>query len=286
MISGFFRNSLSCEGTVITLLLIVYSSSAFSQFKGQIDISKAPLLKGHYEEEYAFDKPTDSSQWLKESKGMHVSFGSEDKLYFQDGGSQSSIDNLLGRNWLERRERLNVQIVVWSPDTLRQVYFKLNDLKGPGGSTLAANNITLSVVHYVLSNFPYGGAPVDCSPTPYKDVFLMPDRFETVDPKTTRFDVNGKTVRPVWFQLNIPEGQMPGVYTGTIDVYSVNHKATLDVKVNVQSNVLPKPHDWKFRLDLWQNPWVVASHYDLKPWSDEHKVLLRKHLKLYADAGW
>jgi hypothetical protein len=113
----------------------------------------------------------------------------------------------------------------------------------------------------------------------------MPDRFETIDPKTTRFDVNGKTVRPVWLQLNIPEGQMPGVYTGTIDVYSIDHKASLDMKVTVQSQVLPKPHDWKFRLDLWQNPWVVAWHYDLKPWSDEHKALLKKHLKLYADAG-
>jgi hypothetical protein len=269
---------------LVVLLLIIHSSTAFSQFKGQIDISKAPTLKSHYQNEYAFDKPTDSAKWLTQSKDMHVSFGSEDKLYFR-----TEVPDLRPTShWEEtgwRGERLNAQIVVWSPDTLRQVFFKVNDLKSPDGSTLSANNITMSTVHYVLSNFPYGGAPVNCSPTPYKDVFLMPDRFETIDLKTTRFDVNGRTVRPVWLQLNVPEGQTPGVYTGTIEVYSLNHKATLDLKVNVQSQVLPKPHDWKFRLDLWQNPWVVAWHYDLKPWSDEHKALLKKHLKLYADAG-
>ncbi|HEX8060384.1 MAG TPA: glycoside hydrolase domain-containing protein [Cyclobacteriaceae bacterium] len=272
------------QKTLLITLVFLYSGTGFSQFKGQIDISKAPKLKGHYKEEYALDKPTDSAKWLTQSKGMHAGFGSEDKLYFRtevpDVQSNSKWEET---GW--RGERLNAQIVVWSPDTLQQVHFKVNDLKSSGGSTLAANNITMSIVHYVLSNFPYGGSPQNCSPTPYKDVFLMPDRFETIDPKTTRFDINGRTVRPVWLQLNIPEGQSPGVYTGTIDVYSMDHKATLDLKVNVQSQVLPKPHDWKFRLDLWQNPWVVAWHFDLKPWSDEHKALLKKHLKLYADAG-
>ena len=48
---------------------------------------------------------------------------------------------------------------------------------------------------------------------------------------------------------------------------------------------LPKPKDWTYRLDLWQNPWVVAEYYNLEPWSAEHKLLLKKHLKLYAEAG-
>jgi hypothetical protein len=59
----------------------------------------------------------------------------------------------------------------------------------------------------------------------------------------------------------------------------------LNVKINVQNQTLPKPHDWKYRLDIWQNPWVIADYYHVKPWGDEHKALLKKHLKLYADAG-
>jgi hypothetical protein len=53
----------------------------------------------------------------------------------------------------------------------------------------------------------------------------------------------------------------------------------------VQNQVLPRPYDWKFRLDLWQNPSVISDYYQVKPWSEEHKTLLKKHLKLYADAG-
>src|SRR5437762_9345842 len=62
-------------------------------------------------------------------------------------------------------------------------------------------------------------------------------------------------------------------------------RATLRVAITVQDQTLPPPGDWKFRLDLWQNPWVVAWYYHVEPWSEEHKALLRRHLKLYADAG-
>ncbi|HVW61831.1 MAG TPA: DUF4091 domain-containing protein [Puia sp.] len=49
--------------------------------------------------------------------------------------------------------------------------------------------------------------------------------------------------------------------------------------------MLPPPHEWHYRLDLWQNPWVIAWRNHLQPWSEEHKILLKKHLQLYADAG-
>ncbi len=49
--------------------------------------------------------------------------------------------------------------------------------------------------------------------------------------------------------------------------------------------MLPGPHEWKYRLDLWQNPWVLAWYNHIEPWSPQHKMLLKEHLKLYADAG-
>jgi len=55
--------------------------------------------------------------------------------------------------------------------------------------------------------------------------------------------------------------------------------------VTVQNLTLPHPHEWEFRLDLWQNPWVIARYNHVEPWSSEHKLLLRNHLQAYADAG-
>ncbi len=68
------------------------------------------------------------------------------------------------------------------------------------------------MVRYVISNYPYGAKDVTCGASPYKNLYLMPDRFEAFD----SFDVPGKTVRPVWFSVNIPSRTDAGIYNGTL----------------------------------------------------------------------
>ena len=139
----------------------------------------------------------------------------------------------------------------------------------------------MHLVRYVLSNYPYDAHEVSCGEGPVDKAYLMPDRFEKFD----RFDIPGRSVRPVWCSINIPSNANPGIYNGTIQVKSGKGESTLSVKIKVQNHTLPRPHDWTFRLDLWQNPWVIAEYYHVKPWSVEHVTLLEQHLKLYADAG-
>jgi hypothetical protein len=115
----------------------------------------------------------------------------------------------------------------------------------------------------------------------FENGFMMPDRFESFD----RFDLPGKTVRPLWLAIDIPAETEAGTYLGDIVVQSVDRSTTLRISIKVQNLVLPPPRDWKHRLDLWQNPWVVAWHNGVEPWSDEHRVLLKQHLKPYAEAG-
>lgn len=258
-------------------------TAAFSQpFKGQVDSTALPQIgSSHYQAEYDIDVPVNAAAWSKEKTGLNVAFGSEDELYFRTEVPQIKNETASWEAAGWRGERLNAQIAVWSPDTLQQVRFIISDLKNEKGKLLSKENIQLNKVCYVLANFPYGSPKPDCSPSPYKNGFLFPDRFETFD----RFDVPGKTVRPVWVSLNIPSDAQAGTYTGTIEVNSKNENKILNVKIRVQNQTLPKPHDWHYRLDLWQNPWVIADYYHVKPWSEEHKALLKKHLKLYADAG-
>jgi hypothetical protein len=97
--------------------------------------------------------------------------------------------------------------------------------------------------------------------------------------------VPARTARPVWVAIDIPAGVKPGRYSGKVEVLGRGFERSLSMELVVQNQVLPPPHDWKFRLDLWQNPWVVAWQNHLRPWSAEHLSLLKKHLKLYADAG-
>jgi len=264
------------------LSIILFSTVLVSaQSPGQIDSTLLPEIgRPHYQPEYDFDTTVDANSWSNEKPGLHVAFGSGEKLYFR-----TEVPGINGENawhatgW--KGERLNTQIIVWSPDTLQQVRFRLSDLKNKNGSAINKDNIRLNKVCYVLANYPYGSRDGNCGATPYKDGYLMPDRFESFE----RFDVPGRTVRPVWLSCNIPSTAEPGTYNGTIEVNSKNGNVTLNIVVNVQDQTLPKPHDWQYRLDLWQNPWVIAEYYHVKPWSEEHRALLRKHLQLYADAG-
>ncbi|MBS1531238.1 MAG: DUF4091 domain-containing protein [Bacteroidetes bacterium] len=244
-----------------------------------MDSALMPALSPHYQDEFTFDKPVNPALW-NSVQAAHVSFGSENDLYFRtEVPPLQESSSWTGCGW--RGERLNAQIVVWSADTLEQVRFKCSDLTDGHGYKIDKNNISLNMVRYVLANYPYGSDKVDCGGSPYKDGYLMPDRFEQFD----RFDVPAKTARPVWVTINIPAGASPGHYKGNIEVLGKGFSRSLTVAVDVQNQLLPPPHDWKFRLDLWQNPWVLARGNHLQPWSPEHKLLLKKHLQLYADAG-
>ncbi|MGN6638715.1 MAG: glycoside hydrolase domain-containing protein, partial [Mucilaginibacter sp.] len=267
------------KALIIMALQLVAGASFAQVYPGQIDSSLMPKLSPHYQEEFTFDKPTNPAAWNGE-KGMHVSFGSADALYFRTEVPDVKEEHTWsGSGW--KGERLNAQVLVWSSDTIEQVRFNVSNLVSTKGNVISKDNIKLNMVRYVIANYPYGAANVTCGDSPYKNGFLMPDRFEKFD----RFDLPGKTLRPVWISINIPAGTQPGHYKGNIEVLAKGSATTLKLEVEVQDQTLPPPHDWKYRLDLWQNPWVLAWDNHLEPWSEEHKLLLKKHLKLYADAG-
>jgi hypothetical protein len=247
---------------------------------GQIDPSRTPALGAHFEPEHAVDTPSDPERWTKETPGLHAAFGSTDEIYFRSEvpavATGASAWDATG--W--RGERLNAIVLIWSPDALEQVRLEPSDLTDGKGHRLGRDSVRLQIVRYVLSNYPAGARNATCDAAP-SQAWLLPDRLERLD----RFDVPARTVRPVWLSLNIPATARPGTYEGSVTAKTTAATVILPMKITVQAPVLPPPSEWRFRLDLWQNPWVIAWHYDVQPWSDEHKALLWDHLRLYANAG-
>jgi hypothetical protein len=245
---------------------------------GRIDPPRTPTLSPHFEPEYAYDVPIDAERWARVTPGLHVGFGTTDAIYFRSEVPAVAEDArvLDAAGW--RGERLNAVLLVWSAAALEQVRVEASDLTDANGHKLG--DVRLQLVRYVLSNYPAGARNATCDAGP-AEAWLLPDRLEPYD----RFDLPARTVRPVWLSLDIPATTAPGRYEGTLRVTAGNDSATLRLKIAVQHAVVPPPHDWVFRLDLWQNPWVIAWYYHVAPWSDEHKLLLKQHLKLYADAG-
>jgi hypothetical protein len=266
---------------VIFSLLSFFQLPAFAQGRpGEIDSSLLPVQYSHYQPEYTLDAPVNKQAWSDQKSGLHVSFVSTDRAWFRTEAPDQK-DAVLWEATGWRGERLNTEILIWSPDTLEQVRVNLANLVNEKGKSISSKNITLNLVRYVLANYPYGAKDAVCGNTPYRNGYLMPDRFEPFE----RFGLPGKTVRPVWLSVDLPAGAEPGIYTGTVIVSTTNSSAKLQVRIQVQNHLLPPPHDWKYRLDLWQNPWVIAWRNHIQPWSEEHKALLKKHLQLYADAG-
>lgn len=244
-------------------------------------VSGQPSPAPHFEPEYSIDAAADTLRWNRLSPGLHVSFGTTDTLYMRKEAPRLAQETAVWEATGWKGERLNTVLLVWSADSLDQLRVTAQGLSGPEGHTIAPRNMQLNLVRYVVSNFPYGATNVTCGSVPDKPAWLMPDRLESFD----RFELPGRTTRPVWLSVDIPADAAPGIYQGTIAVQSERSSTTLQVRIKVQDQQLPPPQAWQYRLDLWQNPWVIAWYYHLKPWSEEHKALLKKHLQLYADAG-
>src|SRR5262245_46713608 len=125
---------------IILLLSLnfLFAGIGFSQgYFGQIDSVYLPTTgPSHYQPEYHIDVPVNAAAWAKEKAGLNVGFGSEEQLYFRTEVPQlkSGSASWDATGW--KGERLNTQIVVWSPDSIQQVRFKLNDLKSENGSVL------------------------------------------------------------------------------------------------------------------------------------------------------
>ncbi len=266
-------------------LLIICSGAVGQLDKGNIALSAVPAPIQHYLQEYTFDKPTNPSAWLTQKPGLHIAFGSPDELYFRTEVPAIKNESALWEATAWKGERLNMQVLIWSRDTLQQVRMSVSDLKTENGQSISNNNIRLNLVRYVVSNYPYGAKDATCGESTYKNLYLMPDRFEPLTVFNDRFELPGRTIRPVWVSVDVPASTTPGIYRGTIVIGSEKESANLYFTIKVQEQQLPPPHEWKHRLDIWQNPWVVAEVNHVVPWSAEHKMLLKKHLQLYAEAG-
>lgn len=92
--------------------------------------------------------------------------------------------------------------------------------------------------------------------------------------------------RAVWYEVNVPQSAVPGVYRGTVTSTAPGCQPVVQaVELEVKKSVLPAPKEWKIHLDLWQHPQAVARWHDVEPWSREHFELMRPLMQRLADAG-
>ena len=202
-------------------------------------------------------------------------WGSTDVRYEQRGKTTDPHDRRIFANtplnlraW--RGERVSAQAVFKAQDDV-ELTLSVSDLTS-GKNVIPSDCIRRYFVRYVMADG-YGKL--------HKDSCLVADRL---DPQPT-CRVEANTTCPVWLDIRVPRDAAPGKYRGTVTALFDGNERVLPITLTVASRVLPEPKDWKFHLDLWQNPYSVARYFNVPLWSKEHFDLMRPIMESYAEAG-
>jgi hypothetical protein len=219
------------------------------------------------------------TDWSAVKPGLHASFGSIDKRY-----NKSLIPDLKSetawKGFAWRNEILSAQLVLWNSEPSGIVSCEFSEFTSEEGVTLPANIAQARFVRYVLTD-EFGGGCDQRKPEDYT-ARLSADVLDTL----SAFEMEANSTRPVWLTFAIPMDVNPGIYTSTLQL-NLNGKkhSTYNLQIEVADRILPNASDWKFHLDLWQNPYTVARVHNVELWSAEHWEVLRPLMKLLADAG-
>ncbi len=180
-------------------------------------------------------------------------------------------------------EKACAQAFLTSETDLQGVEVEVSVLKN-GRHRISAGMAEADFVEYVMADVLDTTQYGQCGfrqPGQY-DSLMLADIIDIADEK----DVPKNTVQPIWVSVRIPADAFPGKYSGKLTVSGDNFRKTvLPFEITVDDHTLPAPSDWKFHLDLWQNPYSVARYHNVEPWSDEHFDLMRPVMKILADAG-
>lgn len=180
-----------------------------------------------------------------------------------------------------RGEKVHTQLLVWTGRLLKEVNFEVDDLRDDQGHTIDSRFIHAGFIQYVVTdglNSEGGG----CGITRGRDSSRVADVVDNV----AKLDVLARTTQPVWVSIAVPTGAQPGMYHARMRVKAgKNLVGALGVSLEVSKRVLPLPAQWKYHLDLWQNPYASARVYNVVPWSKAHLQAMRPEMQRLADAG-
>lgn len=237
-------------------------------------------------------KPHDSREvWSQLKKDFCFVWGNTDtrypKLSIPNKKGMENKDGSLTLIQLNawRGERVNAQAVLYSKIDLQNATLSMSDLKS-GRNRISSSAIRINPVRYVMTDELNKDGKSGCGHRPDKTKYDSTMVADILDIYKDNFSVPANSVQPVWLTVVVPADAKPGLYSGLLTLKtSAGKQVVLQLKLNVQNQTLPKPSEWGFHLDLWQNPYAVARFHNVPLWSEKHFELMKPLMKMLADAG-
>jgi hypothetical protein len=175
-----------------------------------------------------------------------------------------------------RGEKVHAQLVVWTPEEIRDLACTIGDFKGESGTLSGVGRARF--VKYVLTDYINPDSHCAKPGTPAR---LMPDLLD----EAPSLSVAARTSRPVWITVEIPRDAAPGIYSAEVRLRGKGFSETLALDLDIIDRELPPAAEWAYHLDLWQHPSAVARIEGVPMWSDAHFEAMRPVMKMLADAG-
>lgn len=182
-------------------------------------------------------------------------------------------------------ETISAVADIWSSDTLKNISYELSPFKGRGGVLIPTSCCEAGFVTYVMAD-ELGLEGHGCGSRKDHSKFDSLLVADCIDQHLEQTDIVPGKIQPLWMSVRVPRDAKSGSYNSVMTLKKdgkLLKKITLSLEV--EDNAIPEPHDWRFHLDLWQNPFAVARYDSVSLWSDAHLEAMRPVMQRLADAG-
>lgn len=227
-----------------------------------------------------------TEEW-KNTRSTHAAWGTSDVRYawhsMPDTKALKRSETLVA--W--RGERVSTQAVIYSDRATEELTLQLTPFKS-GRHTLPTEAVKAAFVRYVRTDSwtTPDGRGAGCGHRPDHTLYDSAMVADMIDPHAESIGMDAMSTRSVWVSCQVPTNAVAGTYSGTLSIKAGKRTiAKLPLSIKVIDRTLPEPKDWKFHLDLWQNPYAEARYYGTPLWSDAHLTAMRPSMEMLAAAG-